>query len=96
MIAVENQPATQKPTARKSVRTRKINRPPILPTAIYDRTDSAYVAGCSIHTLTRAYENKYLQGYRQGRLIKHSGQHLLDWLESGGKTGWSKQPKEGV
>lgn len=83
---------TEKKTAAKKTKPRKPDgrRQPILPTAIYSRPQAAAVAGCAVITLIRAYSAGHLIGYRQGRLIKHSGQHLLDWLEAGGKTGWRK------
>jgi hypothetical protein len=31
-----------------------------------------------------------LKAYRIGRRVIHSGQHLLDWLNNGGKTGCVK------
>jgi hypothetical protein len=82
----------ERKTARKTRPPRKFNgrRQPILPTAIYNRPAAALVADCSIITLIRAYSAGHLFGYRQGRYVKHSGQHLLDWLESGGLTGWKK------
>jgi hypothetical protein len=82
----------QKAAQKKKRPQRKLNgrRQPILPTAIYSRPEAAAVAGCSIITLIRAYNAGHLFGYRQGRLVKHAGQHLLDWLEAGGKTGWRK------
>jgi hypothetical protein len=96
MIAEAAASATLKTITKKRGRSRKVNgrRPPILPTAIYSRSDAAYVLDCSEITLLRAYGAGHLSGYKQGRYVKHSGQHLMDWLEAGGKTGWSKQPKE--
>jgi hypothetical protein len=88
----------QKLTTKKKRPARKLNgyRQPILATAIYSRPEAAQVAGCAIITLIRAYTAGHLMGYRQGRLVKHSGQHLLDWLEAGGKTGWGRRgPKNG-
>lgn len=85
--------ATEQKTAERKRKTpRKLNshRQPILPAAIYSRPEAATVAGCAVITLIRAYSAGHLAGYRQGRLIKHSGQHLLDWLEAGGRTGWGK------
>jgi hypothetical protein len=85
--ALKQQPTRKKKPPRKS----DGRRPPILPTALYDRRAAAAVAGCSEITLIRAHDAGYLNAYRQGRYVKHSGQHLIDWLESGGKTGWSKK-----
>jgi hypothetical protein len=84
--------STEKKIARKKKPPRKLNgiRQPILLTAIYSRPEAAQAVGCSIITLIRAYNAGHLSGYRQGRLVKHSGQHLLDWLESGGRTGWKR------
>jgi hypothetical protein len=82
------QKAAQK--KKKPVRNPNGHRQPILPTAIYTRLEAAQMVGCSVITLIRAYSAGHLTGYRQGRLIKHSGNHLINWLESGGKTGWRK------
>lgn len=89
--------ATQKPITKKRKPARKLNgrRQPILLTAIYDRRGAAIVADCSIITLIRAFDSGHLAGYRVGRRVKHSGQHLFDWLEAGGKTGRNAQLKEG-
>ena len=86
----------QKLTKKKKRPAQKLNgkRQPILAAAIYSRPEAAQVAGCAIITLIRAYSAGHLAGYRQGRLVKHSGQHLLDWLEAGGKTGWGRKGGE--
>jgi len=68
---------------------------PIVINQIYGRTEAAIAVGCATITLIRAHESGNLKGYRIGRNVRHSGQHLIDWLESGGKTGWHK-PKGGV
>lgn len=77
---------------RKAPVTAKRKRAlPIVVNQIYDRQTAARAAGCSAITLVRAYSSGNLQGYRIGRYVKHMGSHLLEWLESGGKTGWHKQ-----
>lgn len=80
-----------KPKKRKSktpvAKRHNIRRPGIVPTAIYSRNESAEILGCSWMTLMRAYLNGFLRGWPQGRYVKHSGQHLLDWMEAGGRTG---------
>ena len=87
-----NEIATEQKSRKRKRAPRKNNgrRQPIHPTAIYSRIEAASMVGCSAVTLIRAYAAGYLSGYRQGRLIKHSGKHLLDWLASGGRTGWRK------
>ena len=77
----------QKSRNRKKKSYRKLNgRPqPILPTAIYDRPDAALLCGVSLLTILRAYYAGHLKAYRIGRHVRHMGQHLLDWLESGGR-----------
>jgi hypothetical protein len=63
---------------------------PINPAAIYSRRAAAQVLGRHEITLLRAYRAGHLKAYLQGRYVTHSGQHLIDWLESGGKTGWKE------
>src|SRR5262245_20833601 len=83
------QTASQRKTTKK--KSRKITparqRPPIEPTAIYSRRWAAEAVGVSEITLFRAYDSGNLKGYRVGSRVSHSGQHLIDWMESGGKTG---------
>lgn len=69
-------------------------RPVIEPNRKYDRRESVLACGAGINTIVRAFENGYLKAYRIGRCVMHSGQHLLDWLGSGGKTGCHKTPEE--
>jgi hypothetical protein len=82
-------------TQKKRKLTRKLTgqRQPIDPAAIYNRRDAALVVGCAIITLIRAHNAGHLSGYRVGRYIKHSGRHLLDWFESGGRTGRHVKPE---
>lgn len=75
---------------RAKIQNRKLpHRPPLELNRLYPRSEAALVIGCATITLIRAYEAEHLKGYRVGRYIKHSGQHLIDWLEAGGKTGHS-------
>lgn len=83
-VTAEQQPAEKKKIARKSNGRRQPE--PIHPTAIYDRPSAARITDCSVFSLMRAYDAGHLSAYRVGRHVKHSGQHLLDWLEAGGKT----------
>lgn len=64
----------------------KTVRPALTPTANYTRQDAALVCGIAVITIIRAYESGHLKAYRAGRRVIHSGQHLIDWLEAGGKT----------
>lgn len=78
----------RKTTKKKSRKTIKAQaRPTIEPTRIYSRPEAADACGVSQITLFRAYDSGHLKAYRQGSRISHSGQHLLDWMESGGRTG---------
>jgi len=75
-------PSPKKRARKPTDRTKQA----ILPAAIYTRPEAAKAIGCSQITLIRAFDKDHLKGYRVGRHVRHSGQHLLDWLESGGKT----------
>lgn len=70
------------------------NRPAIEPLKNYTREEAAKVVPCAQITLIRAYDNGFLSFYRVGRRILHSGQHLIDWLEAGGKTGHGRKEEE--
>lgn len=87
----------RKTPSNKKKSSRKLNgrRQPILPTAIYNRPEAALVADCAVITLIRAYGAGHLEGYRIGRYVKHSGQQILNWLESGGRTGWCRGGSNG-
>lgn len=61
-------------------------RPPIEQNRIYTREEAARTVGCSIITLIRAKDSGHLEAYQVGRRVLHSGNHLLLWLENGGKT----------
>lgn len=73
----------KKPIARR----RQAQRPLLEPKRNYNRAEAAHAVGCAVITLIRAYESSHLKAYRIGRKVLHSGQHLIDWLEAGGKTG---------
>jgi hypothetical protein len=83
-----NQPLSKK-TERLIRESRKTptERQPIEPLRNYTRAEAARVVPCAEITLIRAWEGGFLNCYRVGRKILHSGQHLIDWLEAGGKTG---------
>lgn len=63
------------------------SRPTIIPNRNYTRQEAKLACGVSVASLIRAWEAGFLKSYRVGRRVLHSGQHLLDWLEAGGKTG---------
>jgi hypothetical protein len=86
-FCIMQQVATRKKTTRKKSRKTIKPKPAIVPGAIYNRYEAADVTGFHWMTLFRAYDNGYLKGYHGGSRVTHSGQHLLDWLEAGGKTG---------
>src|SRR5262245_55348596 len=71
--------------SRKTAQTR--TRPAIEPTRNYNRKEAAIACDVSEITLFRAYDSGNLKAYRVGARILHSGRHLLDWLEAGGRTG---------
>jgi hypothetical protein len=78
----------QKASRKKSRKPAKRQaRPAIEPTRLYNRSEAAIACGVAGITLWRAYSNGTLKAYRVGSRVSHSGQHLLDWLESGGRTG---------
>lgn len=71
--------AKRKPTTAKA-------RPEIIPARNYTVSESALAVGVSDITIWRALESDRLKCFRVGRRVICSGQHLLDWLKSGGKT----------
>ncbi len=78
------------PRRRKYKPAKKAPQPPIKGIEVnrnYREREAAQAANCSNFTIRRARINGHLQFYRVGRIVLHSGQHLLDWLEAGGKTG---------
>lgn len=83
MTEIENQ---RKPRPKR----KQTQRPPVEPNRIYPRKEAAFAVGVATITLIRAYDSGYLKAYRVGRRLLHSGQHLIDWLDAGGKTGWKK------
>jgi excisionase family DNA binding protein len=73
-------------TTAKPKRVKVPTRPLLETNRNYDRSEAALAVGVSVPTLIRAFESGHLKFYRIGRRVIHSGQHLLDWLESGGRT----------
>lgn len=71
----------------KKESTAVISRPTIIPNRNYTRQEAKLACGVSVASLIRAWEAGFLKSYRAGRRVLHSGQDLLDWLETGGKTG---------
>lgn len=63
-----------------------VDRPTIELNRNYNRREAALAVGCSVITLIRAYDSGHLKAYRVGRRILHSGAHLIEWMEAGGKT----------
>ena len=59
----------------------------VVASQIYGRIEAAKALGVAPITIIRAHEGGHLKAYRVGRRVLHSGQHLLDWLEAGGRTG---------
>lgn len=64
----------------------KTNRPPLDPSRIYSLREGALAFGVSISTLVRARNSGNLVGLKVGAKIVFTGEALLAWLNSGGKT----------
>lgn len=78
----------KKTSGKKSRRITKAQTPPAIePGRIYNRKQAALACSVGEITLFRAYDSGNLKAYRVGSRVSHSGQHLLDWLEAGGRTG---------
>jgi hypothetical protein len=73
-------------TALVKAKVKLPTRPSIEPNRDYPRREAALACGVAPITIIRAYEAGHLKFYRVGRRVIHSGQHLIDWLEAGGKT----------
>jgi hypothetical protein len=81
----------QKASRKKSRKPAKRQaRPVIEPSRNYNRKEAALACGVAEITLFRAYDAGRLKAYRVGARVLHSGQHLLDWLTSGGSTDRTK------
>jgi hypothetical protein len=80
----------RKPKATTKKARRLANKPPLTPDRIYTRAEAALVVGVAHITLIRARDAGHLAELRVGRNVLHSGQQLLDWLASGGKTSSKK------
>jgi hypothetical protein len=63
------------------------HRPLLEPNRNYPVQEAAAAIGCAAITVRRALDNGYLQCFRVGRRIIVNGQHLINWLNAGGKTG---------
>jgi hypothetical protein len=56
------------------------------PARLHNRGEASLVVGVARITLIRAFNSGHLAGYRVGTRVLHTGQQLLDWLNSGGHT----------
>jgi hypothetical protein len=70
---------------------KRTTRPQLDPAQIYTRAEAALTLGISKITLIRARDAGYLAELRAGYRVLHSGEQLLSWLGSGGKTGYYKE-----
>lgn len=70
----------------KEPRTNLKSRPPLETSRNYTVPEAALAIGVAAITIWRALESQNLKSYRVGRRVIVGGQHLLDWLEAGGKT----------
>ena len=65
----------------------KNDRPLLEPFRNYTVPEAARAIGVAAITIWRALESGHLKCYRVGRrVICNGGQHLIPWLEAGGKT----------
>jgi excisionase family DNA binding protein len=65
----------------------KNDRPLLEPFRNYTIPEAARAIGVAAITIWRALESGHLKCYRVGRrVICNGGQHLIPWLEAGGKT----------
>lgn len=63
------------------------DRPLLEPLRNYTVPEAARAVGVAAITIWRALESGHLKYYRVGRrVICNGGQHLIPWLEAGGKT----------
>jgi excisionase family DNA binding protein len=90
MIAEAIPVANPKPVAKKRG-PKAAARPALNTETLYNRREAALVTNLSRMTLIRAFNSGNLPGYRVGTRVLHSGQQILDWLNSGGKTGWTSK-----
>jgi hypothetical protein len=66
---------------------RKKERPLLEPARNYTVPEAALAVGVAPITIWRALESSHLKCYRVvRRVICNGGQHLIPWLEAGGKT----------
>ncbi|MBL8204457.1 MAG: hypothetical protein JNM09_09525 [Blastocatellia bacterium] len=81
--------SSQTPTVSPpSITQRRENDRPLLePFRNYTVPEAAMAIGVAAITIWRALESGHLKCYRVGRrVICNGGQHLIPWLEAGGKT----------
>jgi hypothetical protein len=65
----------------------KNDRPLLEPLRNYTVPEAARAIDVAAITIWRALESEHLKCYRVGRrVICNGGQHLIPWLEAGGKT----------
>ena len=97
-IAISKEPATNAKSKTESSKAKKVLRAirsrPILEHAKnYSVPESCLVTGAGLATIWRAIDlerrrpGEGLKHYRVGRRVIIRGEHLLAWLENGGKTG---------
>jgi hypothetical protein len=75
----------------KKCKPRVLNRPELLASKNYTVYEAAAAVGCAAITIWRALDSQNLKCFRVGRRVIIGGQHLLDWLECGGRTGRVKK-----
>jgi hypothetical protein len=76
----EKSKSARKPKSKKTERQR------LEPTRLYSRKDLADIFGAHSITSLRAHRRQHLEGYTVGRLVFHTGEQVLAWLNAGGKT----------
>lgn len=61
----------------------------IRPLAFYRYIEVQTLLDISLATVTRAVQKGYLKASFVGSEPRLKGQDVLDWIDAGGKTGWS-------
>lgn len=89
MITQDGAEAIQKPrrkSSRKPGCKPKIKRPSLEPNRIYTQAEAGLACGCSKTTIIRARESGNLTTLKVGGKVICTGEALLTWLNTGGKT----------
>lgn len=77
---------TEKSKSTRKPKSKQPERQHLEPTRIYSRKDLAAIFGAHPITFLRAYRRDHLEGCTVGRLVFHTGEQVMRWLEAGGRT----------